>query len=234
MTAAAPAHRRRARKRRSAASNRARAALLALVLLVICWIAAAPASADVILAEDETDLTEKLAEAQAQQDICYGYIVRLDNVPVDVGSSTGGPGEVLEPTSCPRFARFEADLHYSCDSCEESDSASFSVTSNLQSPPTVADLTAMGFEASDLLGNKDDQAVIDMTGALPLLAAQRGNAGYVDFVEPITVPPSDQPAEPPGSDLLRSRWYLLVLGGFVVLLGPAYWLYARHTGGTRA
>jgi len=69
--------------------------------------------------------------------------------------------------------------------------------------------------------------VIDMTGALPLLVAEAGEAPYIPFEESTEpVPASDQPNAGPGSDWLRNYWWLPLLGlaavggvGYLVVKG---------------
>jgi hypothetical protein len=202
-------------------------ALVALGLLVCA--ATAPAQATGVIDDaDEQELVESLAAAQAAQGVCYGYTVTLDGQTTDSGSSNGGVGVAPNPAGCRGYAALEVALHWACDSCDEEDSAVFQVSSDLVSPPTEDDLRRLGFDEADLLGDNDDQAVIDMTGALALLAAEKGNAKPVAFATPGTVDAADRPTNTPSSDFLRTNWFLLVLCGFVVLLGPAYWLYARR------
>ena len=100
--------------------------------------------------------------------------------------------------------------------------------SNLRDPPTRKDLLDLGYSDSDLVSDEDDTALFEMTGALPLLAAQRGNAPPVPFETPSAVPDGDRPQGSPGSDFLRTRWPLLVLCVGLISLGPGYLLYVRH------
>ena len=105
-----------------------RALLLALALALLC--APAPASAGVMSNDDATDLAQALADAQEEQGVCYGWQVTndFDGTP-DVGSSNQGPGIALVAidSNCPRGqVVLEGSIHYSCGSCEDSDSASVS------------------------------------------------------------------------------------------------------------
>ncbi len=207
-----------------------RAALLALVLLAV---AGAPAAAQtpLLAEEDAIDLNNELAEAQAEQGVCYGYVARINGVATDVGSSTGGPGKALDTgTSCPGgFAQLVADITYTCDSCEAEDSASVAIESSLPDAPAYEDLAALGLASGDLVGEEDDTALIHMAAALPLLVADKRQARPVGFDLPEQVPATDRPTNSPGSDFLRETWPILVLCAFLVALGPFWWLRSRRS-----
>lgn len=177
---------------------------------------------------DQAELAQSLADAQAEQDVCYGWDVTLNGVRADSGSSTAGPGRPLSPGECARWAVLVADIVWTCESCEAEDSASFDVRSNLEDAPTRQDVLDLGYTESDLVGEEDDVALFEMVGALPLLAAQRGNAEPVAFETPSAVPGSDRPENSPGSDFLRTRWPVLLLCVGLIALGPAYLLFARR------
>lgn len=179
---------------------------------------------------DQAELAQSLADAQAEQGICYGWDVTLNGVHVDAGSSVSGPGEPPSRAECDRFAVLVADIVWTCDSCEEEDSAGFDVESNLDNVPTREDLLALGYTDADLVGDEDDVTLFEMVGALPLLAAQRGNAEPVAFETPSAVPASDRPENSPGSDFLRNRWPVLLLCVGLIALGPAFLLFARRNG----
>jgi hypothetical protein len=207
-----------------------RALLLALALAAFV---AAPAQAGVMSQEDATDLAQSLAEAQEEQDVCYGWQVTndFDGAP-DVGSSTGGPGApvaVARVGSCARgVVVLTGSIHYSCGSCEDSDSASVSIqTSGMNNPPTVDDLEALGLKAGALTGDNDDTTLVNMVEALPLLVADRGNAPYLPYEQATTVPATDHATNKPGSDVLRDTWIWLVLCGALIVLGPAFYFYKR-------
>ncbi len=204
---------------------------LALVAACAVLLPAGTAAAQeygIMEAGDQAELAQSLADAQAEQGVCYGWDVSLNGQRADSGSSTDGPGRPLAPGACEKWAIFVADLTWTCESCEAEDSASFDVQSNLADPPTRQDLLDLGYSESDLVGDEDDTALFEMAGALPLLAAQRGNARPVPFETPSAVPGTDRPQNSPGSDFVRTRWPLLVLCVGLISLGPAYLLYARH------
>ncbi len=210
---------------------------LGLTLLLALAVFAAPAGAGVVSQEDATDLAQSLAEAEDDQGICYGWNVsnNFDGVP-DIGSSSG-PGRMLVKfgrstastgLSCSKgYVELRGSIDYSCGSCESEDSASVSIESNLDDPPTVGDLEGLGLKAGDLTGDKDDTTLVNMVEALPLLAADRGNAAYVAYEPATTVPTTDHATGKPGSDFLRESWVWLVLCGAAILGGPLFYLYRR-------
>ncbi len=206
-----------------------RAALLALLLAVAF---ASPAQAGIVSPEDAAELAQTLAEAQEEQDVCYGWNVTNNfSSSSDVGSSTGGPGVPLDPTqaACPKGAVIlQGDIDYACGSCESSDSASISIAAGgLANPPTVDDLEGLGLKPGALTGDDDDTTLVNMVNALPLLVADRGNAAYVEYEQTTTVPATDHPTGKPGSDLLRDSWLGLLFFGGLVLAGPGFFFYKR-------
>jgi len=207
-----------------------RALLLALALALA---AAVPAQAGILPEGDAAELAQALAEAQEEQDVCYGWNVRNNFAPTaDVGSSVGGPGAITltsSPSCRKGYAVLEGSIDYACSSCEAEDSASVSISSNLPDPPTVKDLEDLGLKAGDLTGDKDDTTLVNMVEALPLLVADRGNAPYVAYEQaPASdVPPADHATDSPGSDVLRDSWVWLVLCVALILAGPGFYLYKR-------
>ncbi len=192
---------------------------------------AAPAQAGIVSAEDAAELAQTLAEAQEEQDVCYGWNVTNNfSDSNDVGSSRSGPGVALVPaqSACPKGAVIlQGDIDYACSSCDSSDSASVSIASSLRDPPTVSDLEALGLKAGALTGDDDDTTLINMVEALPLIVADRGNAPYVEYEQTKTVPAADHATGKPGSDVLRDTWIQLVLFGGLILAGPGFFLYKR-------
>jgi hypothetical protein len=204
-----------------------------LLALALAALVAAPAHAGVLAQDDATDLAQSLADAQEEQDVCYGWQVTndFDGTP-DVGSSTGGPGvpvAVGQAGSCPRgIVVLTGSIHYSCGSCEDSDSASVSIqSSGMSAPPTVSDLERLGLKAGALTGDNDDTTLVNMVEALPLLVADRGNAPYLEYEQATTVPATDHATNKPGSDFMRDTWIWLVLCGALIVLGPAFYFYKR-------
>jgi hypothetical protein len=206
--------------------KRLAAALACASLLLPAGVAGAQTS--FLEPGDQAELAQLLADAQAEQDVCYGWDVALNGSRFDAGSSTGGPGTLVDTGACERWAVLHADVTWTCESCEAEDSATFDVESNLPEPPTRQDLLDLGYADSDLVSDDDDTALFEMTAALPLLAAQRGNAPPVAFETPSAVPASDRAEDSPGSDFVRTRWPLLLLCVGLIALGPGYLLFARH------
>jgi hypothetical protein len=205
-----------------------RAVLLVALLAVAVW--SAPAQAGIVSAQDAAELAQDLADAQEEQDVCYGWNVTNNFSSDDVGSSTGGPGVALVPDqrTCPKGAVIlRGNIDYSCSSCESSDSASVSIASNLPNPPTVDDLERLGLKAGALTGDDDDTTLVNMVDALPLLVADRGNAAYVGYEPAKTVPAADHATGKPGSDLMRDSWLGLLFFGGLILAGPGFFLYKR-------
>lgn len=200
---------------------------LLVLLLALGLLVPASARAGTLLAPaDEAELAQSLADAAEEQDVCYGWKVFINGGVSDQGSSLG-PGRPVGAGGCPRFALLEASLHYACESCEDEDSGEIRIDSNLPHPPTVNDLSDLGYHASDLVGDDDDVTLIDMVGALPLITAQRGDAPFIEYEAATSVPSRDGPTDTPGSDLLRDRWFALVLFGGLLLFAPAWFFYKR-------
>jgi hypothetical protein len=209
-----------------------RAALLAAFALALV---PAPALAGILAPEDATEAAQSLADAQSEQDVCYGWSIDNDfGSPPDVGSSTGGPNVPLNLGECRRYVVLVGDIHYACGSCEDSDSAGVAIDTNLTPPPTEKDLENLGLDAGELTGDNDDVTLLNMIGALPLLASQTGAVPALPAETPASVPAGDVPTNGPGSDFMREAGLKLVL--FVVLLlgGPLLWRYKRkQEAGTR-
>lgn len=204
-----------------------RAALLLGALLLLAVLAPRSALAVPILDQaDGAELAQGLSEAAEVQDVCYGWEVEVEDQSggpsgVDAGSSQG-PGVVLDRARCPKYVVLKGLVVYTSETAESEDGADIALESNLQKPPTLEDLARLGFSANDLLSDTaDDVALTDMVGALPLLVAEAGEAPFIPFeaqTEPLAA--GDVPTNTPGSDWLRTFWWLPVLAAlaFVALL----------------
>lgn len=204
-----------------------RAALLIGALLLLAVLAPRAALAVPILDEaDSAELAQALAEATEEQDVCYGWEIEVRDESggpsgVDAGSSQG-PGAVLDRARCPKYVVLQGVVQYTSETAEAEDGAEIAIDSNLQRPPTTDDLARIGYSANSLLSDTgDDVALTDMAGALPLLVAEAGEAPYIPFegrTEPLAA--DEVPTNTPGSDWLRTFWWLPVLAvlGVVALI----------------
>lgn len=217
----------------------ARAALLALVLAVAG--AATPAGAVPILDPvDAEDLARELAEATTVQGICYGWqvTVRDDSGTysgTDVGSSLGAGLNAAGDRLCPRFIVFRADIHYTAESSESEDSASFLVFANVGGGPDDRDLRRVGVTESSLLGSKDDLGLINAVQALPALVAEKRLAAAVPAAPTEgTIPAADRPTNRPDSDWARAYGEFLGISAVLFFggLGWAGWAWASDRFGS--
>lgn len=202
----------------------------ALLALVAALALPATAAAGILAPEDATEAANVLAEAQAEQDVCYGWQISndFDGYP-DVGSSTGGPDQPLDPAQCQRYVLLTGNIHYACEACEDNDSASVDLQSNLSPAPSKDDLRDLGLDEGDLTGDRDDVTLVNMIEALPLIAAQSGAVPALAAETPTAVPAADTPTNRPGSDLLRESWLTLVFFVFLLVAGPWFWWYRRDS-----
>lgn len=209
-----------------------RAVVAVALAMALALATAPPAAAEPLLEpEDAADLAQTLADAQAEQGVCYGWTAQVDALGVDAGSSIAGPGQALQPdpTACPKgYVVFQALIDYTGEYEEAEDSVRAEIESSLASAPTIADLEELGLPVNDLLGEQDDKALFDLVGALPLLVAEKGAAPYVAY-EPAgpDVPATDRPTNKPGSDFLRTAGPILGFGAFLVLAGILWFFYKR-------
>lgn len=218
----------------------ARALLLALPL-VIAGPAAPAGAAPILDPLDAQELARELADATAVQGICYGWRVTVrDDSGIysgtDLGSSLGVGIPPEGDRSCPRFVVFQADLHYTSESSESEDSASFFVVANVGGGPDDRDLRRVGVNEDSLLGAEDDLGLINAVQALPALVAEKRLAATVpvDATEG-TIPTTDFPTNRPGSDWTRAYGEFLGLAAvaFVGGLGWAGWAWASDRFGQK-
>lgn len=192
---------------------------------------APPATAAALLEPaDATELAQQLAEAQDEQGVCYGWGVAGDVE--TVGSSTGGPGVFLapDPAKCPRgFVLLRARVIYECSSCDNGDQADVRIEASIPRPPTPAELASLGFAPDSLAGDDDDQALVEMVGALPLLVAEHRQAPFVEYEAAggADVPAADRATGSPGSDLIRAVAPAAGLGVLFILGGVGWFFYKR-------
>ncbi|NES26032.1 hypothetical protein GCE86_26380 [Micromonospora terminaliae] len=158
-----------------------------------------------------------LQRAADSQGICYGWKLLDWTNPTDAGSNLGEGVAVNTDPRCPRYVEVVANIRYTSESSEASDSAEIHVEGS--SDFGDADLSAM---ASGLARfGLDEDAFIDDPGwavtraatTLPLLAAE---AGLVEPAPTPTAAPAGSPSPLPaaGNDFWRDRW-----GGLLAAVG---------------
>ena len=199
----------------------------AIVVLAVA-VPAGPAAAAPILEEgDAVELANKLADATADQDVCYGWIVRVqDDDGASSGTDTGsslGPGRSPEDPACSPRVVFVADIHYTSSFSEAADSARYHVSSTLAGFD-AGNLGSLGVTGSGLLGSNDDLVVINATSLLPALVSDQGLApGIVAEETTGTIPASDRPTGGSGlSDRLRTYWGVYLFTALLILVGLAW------------
>lgn len=191
-------------------------------------------------AADATELAQALAEATAEQDVCYGWRVSVRDDSGgesggDIGSSLG-PDVALDRSRCERWVELVAAIHYTAETSDFDDSAEFEIESNLVPPPRKLDLQRLGVGDGSLTGEDNDVELINMIEALPLVVASNGQAPYVPFeTSQTSTRGQGEPTGTPGSDVLRQWWPLVaicvlaILAGIVLLAGRLLGLLAaRH------
>ena len=199
------------------------AALLAPLLL------ASPASAanPVLDPADDAEVAAALAEATEVQDVCYGYVLAVDDS--DTGewggtyatSSAGEGVRATEADGCDDgVVELVARIAYTSDFSEAEDSASWDLVSDVPGL-TIADVEDQGLSSGDLLD--DDASAATLQNAvlsLPRLAAERAGLQPV-VLQPNAspLPSGAQPTGTPGSDWLRENLVLLALSVGAVLAG---------------
>lgn len=199
-------------------------ALLALAL-------PAPAPAEPLLSsEDAAELAQALAEAREEQDVCYGWQVRVDDDSrgpdgIDSGSSSGPGTPVGAGVGCRLYVELRGSVSYTCGSCEAEDSSDADVTTNIPNGPSTHDLDELGLDGGDLANDKGDSVLASMVGALPLIAASRGAAPAIAAEADTTPPPArDKPTGTPWTpDWLRESW-LALAACLVLVVGGSFWL----------
>lgn len=195
------------------------------------------ATADVIFdPADADELAASLAEAYADQKVCYGWDVTVNDVATtdhSVGSNFGA-GKSVGDGDCDKSVEFRATITYTSEASESEDSASFDVSSN---PPAISrgDLTALGIDMDGLTGEDPDVPIGQAVLALPLLAADKGLARPISATPDTATPAADaQLTDDPGSDWWRGQGGTLLWGiGFLLAGGLFVWwiLYTNRRSG---
>ena len=206
-------------------------AAVAVAVIALVTVPARPAGAVPIFDEpDAIELANTLAEALDDQDVCYGWIVSVQDDDgtfsgTDQGSSLG-PGRDPRETACAPSVIFVADLHYTSELSESGDSARYRVDSTLPGFDT-SDLSSLGVSSRGLLGANDDLVVRNAVALLPALVAEQGLAPAIVAEETTgTIPDADRPTGTPSSDTLRTYWPVYVLTGLVAAAGLVWLAFA--------
>lgn len=218
-------------------------ALVALALLGPLLLAAPASAANPVLdPEDDAEVAEALAEATEVQDVCYGYVLAVDDG--DTGewggtyaaSSAGEGVRATEADGCSEgVVELVARITYTSEFSEAEDDASWDLVSDVPGL-TISDVEDQGLSAGALLD--DGSSATTLTNAvlsLPRLAAERGG------LQPVVLTPNDEalpegarPTGTPGSDWLREHLVLLALSVGAVLAGLVALVAAFPRGRGRA
>ncbi len=207
--------------------------LALLVAAALATLAAAsPAHAAILAEEDAAELANALAEATFEQKVCYGWAFQVsDNWTgeedgPEVGSNFG-PGIPVDPSrpECEKgVVVLAGTIAYTSEMSESEDSAAWEIQSTLPDPPRIEQLEDLGYSTDGLLGDDNDLAIINPTGALPSLVAERGVAAPIPFETSAREPGvSGEPTNRPGSDFLRQNGSLLAICA-LLFVGGLLWL----------
>ena len=201
---------------------------LAAVLLLA---APATAAADVIFdPADADDLAATLAEATADQDVCYGWDVQVDDAVAGQSESVGsnlGAGTPVDTSSCEKYVRLDVFITYTSESSEAEDSASWDVTSS-PGGPTRSDMEGLGLDWDGLTGDNPDVVIGNAVSALPLLAADKGMGRGIEAAPATGAAPADASlTDSPGSDWWRNNGGTMLWGLGLLLAGGvfAWWVF---------
>jgi hypothetical protein len=220
------------------AAPRAAVVLLLGALLALAAPSLVAANTGPLLDDaDATELAQGLAETAAEQGVCYGWAIDVQDdgsgpSGVDAGSSQG-PFERLDSDQCTKWIELQGSVHYTSESSESQDSSDVWIESNLDSPPTLEELEAVGAgtrygsHEGPLSGDDNDVTLFNIMQALPALVAEHGEAEFVPFEE--SAAPASEQGEPTGKpmpDVLRQRWPLIVFM-LALILGGIGWIGYR-------
>lgn len=137
---------------------------------------------------------------------------------IDAGSNLGvGVDPRQVPTSCPKWVVFSATYDWALiDEVQKLES--FGVESNVQQPPTVADLNAAGITEAALKKEDAPARLADAVAALPMIMSEKAGA------DPVPQPTAAAPA--PGDTVQNDFPTALVIGGLMVAGGLVWILIA--------
>ncbi|GAA2348456.1 hypothetical protein [Dactylosporangium salmoneum] len=165
-------------------------------------------------AESVADDLTRAAEAHG---ICYGWYLLDDETPVSSGSNLGVGVRVAEhPDRCPKWIEVRGTYHDYPDNSQFEDYAEYAIA---VSAGLGKGLDPAGLERVDAGTNRllDDSrgTILDAAEALPLLALEAGMTATPVPERAATGTP--RPVAEGGSDFLRDRWVLLLIGGALLL-----------------
>ncbi|MFR9777960.1 hypothetical protein ACL02O_18140 [Micromonospora sp. MS34] len=175
--------------------------------------------------EERAGTVPILHAAFTSQGICYGWRLRDTYDVVSVGSNLGDGTAVKDAPECPRWIEVDADVTYTPESSEASDSAIVQAAGSADiDPADLADIER-GLERFGL----DEATFVDDPGwavtraatMLPLLAVEAGLAApaAAPSVDPTA---SASPLPDAGSDFWRDRWGWLVAAVGLLLLATLF------------
>ena len=198
--------------------------------LLLLLLAAGPAAAEnpVLDPEDDAELVDALAEATAVHDVCYGYVLQVNDNDTGIYEGTytvtnAGVGAQPSAADCARGSvLLYASLTYASELSESQDSAQWQVSSSVGGPVT-SDLLRQGLSAGDLTDDsKAPTTLRNAVLALPALtAAQNGLRPLVLKPNTAALPPDARATDSPGSDWVRQSTGLIVLCALLLLAGLA-------------
>ena len=205
-----------------------RRTVLAAALLGPLLVATPASAANPVLdPEDDAEVAEALAEATEVQDVCYGYVLAVDDG--DTGewggtyaaSSSGEGVRATEADGCSAgVVELVARISYTSDFSEAEDSASWDLVSDVPGL-TIADVEDQGLSSGDLLDDGASAATLqNAVLSLPRLAAEQAGLQPVVLTPNASpLPEGARPTGTPGSDWLREHLALLALSVAAVLAG---------------
>lgn len=209
-------------------------ALVPFALAALLLVAApSAASADVIFdPADADELAATLAEARADQGVCYGWEVNVDDPLAGLSQSVGSDGAAgvpLNTASCPKYVLLSVFINYTSESSESEDSASYDLRSS-SGGPTRADLEGLGLDWGGLTGEDPDVVIGNAVNALPLLAADKGMGKAIEAAPATGDAPADAAlTDDPGSDWWRGNGGVVMWGAGLLLAGGVFALWVLRT-----
>ncbi len=212
-----------------------------VAVLAAALVAVSPGTAraeELLEPADAEELVGLLADAAAEQDICYGWDVSVADGDTgrtfrDVGSNWGVGQAADEDERCPRYVVLAVDMEWAPETSEAEDSASAEVRTSVPGLDPDTAFNRLGVSSSDFVSDQDDVAVFRATAGLPALVADTGAAPPVTpQPDALAKPEADSLTGSPSSDFLRVYAAPVVLS-VLALLGASAWLVYAFLGVTR-